>query len=74
MPAGDIETYHSGTEWHNRVEGETDPFNTSDTKERAVEVGKERAKADGVEHIIKNLDGSIGERNSYGSDPRDIPG
>jgi hypothetical protein len=27
-----------------------------------------------VEHIVRRMDGMIGERNSYGNDPRDIPG
>jgi hypothetical protein len=27
-----------------------------------------------VEHIICKMDGTIGERNSYGNDPRNIPG
>jgi hypothetical protein len=32
------------------------------------------ARARKVEHIIKNKDGSIGARNSYGNDPRSIRG
>ena len=31
------------------------------------------AKARKAEHFIKNKDGTIGERNSYGNDPRNIP-
>jgi hypothetical protein len=27
-----------------------------------------------IEHIIRGLDGCIHERNSYGNDPRSIPG
>lgn len=27
-----------------------------------------------VEHIIRNLDGTIAERHTYGHDPRDIKG
>jgi hypothetical protein len=27
-----------------------------------------------VEHIIKKLEGTIGERNTYGHDPRNVPG
>lgn len=29
---------------------------------------------DKVEHIIQNKDGQIGQRNSYGRDPRNVPG
>jgi hypothetical protein len=32
------------------------------------------AQARTVEHIIRNMDGTIGERNSSGHDPRNIPG
>lgn len=74
MPAGDVEVYFHGTEWHCRVEGEQDPFHTSDTKERAIEAGRDEARERSVELIIKNQDGTIGERDSHGHDPRDIPG
>ncbi len=74
MPAGDVETYFEGTEWHCRVEGDDQPFHTSDTKERAIEAGREEAKKRGVEHIVKNQDGSIADPHSYGGDPPEIPG
>jgi hypothetical protein len=74
MPAGDVETYFEGTEWHSRIEGEADPFHTSDTKERAVEAGRDEARSRAVEHIVKNQDGTIAHRESYGKDPRNIPG
>ena len=45
-----------------------------DTKEAAVEAGRNEAQRRKVEHIIKKLDGTIGEKNSYGNDPRDISG
>jgi IS30 family transposase len=32
------------------------------------------ARGHKVEHIIRNLNGRIGERNTYGHDPRNIPG
>nr|MCW2728571.1 hypothetical protein [Aeromicrobium sp.] len=74
MPKGDVETYFHGTEWHNRIEGEEAPFHTSDTRERAVAAGKEEAKARKVEHLVHNQDGTVGERESYGNDPRDVKG
>lgn len=45
-----------------------------DRKDDAVKEGREQARQRRVEHIVKNLDGTIGERNSYGNDPRNIPG
>jgi hypothetical protein len=76
MPEGDIETYHQGGKWHNRIEGGVDPAasTTHDTKKDAVRVGREMARDAKVEHIIKKKDGTIGERNTYGHDPRNIPG
>lgn len=74
MPAGDIETFHSDGSWRNRVEGGQTFPDTHDKKDDAVEAGRDLARDAKVEHIIRNLDGTIGERNSYGNDPRDIPG
>lgn len=47
---------------------------TFDTKEAAVTGGRDLARERKVEHFIRNLDGKIGERNTYGHDPRNIPG
>jgi hypothetical protein len=74
MPAGDVETFHKDDKWHNRIEGSQGTVGTYDTKERAVEEGRDLARSSRVEHIVRNLDGTIGERSTYGHDPRDIPG
>lgn len=66
VPAGD-----SG--WVNEVDG-TKVGGTHPTKDEAVEAGREEAKRRQTEHHIHNLDGTIGEKNSYGNDPRNIPG
>jgi hypothetical protein len=74
MPHGDIETFHVNGAWHNRVEGTDEQFGNHEHKDDAVKEGRERAKRDKVEHIIRNLDGTIHERSSYGHDPRNIKG
>ena len=74
MPAGDVETYHADGKWRNRIEAMAELPGEHDTKDEAVRVGREEARERQVEHIIRNLDGTIGERNSYGHDPRNIPG
>jgi hypothetical protein len=74
VPKGDVETYHQNEQWHSKIEGEDQPFATAATKDEAVKAGRERAQVDAVEHIIKNLDGRIHERNSYGHDPRNVRG
>jgi hypothetical protein len=43
------------------------------TKDQAVADGRETAARDSVEHIIKEQDGQIGEKNSHGNDPRNVP-
>jgi hypothetical protein len=74
MPAGDVETYHADGKWKNRIEALDDLPGEHDTKAEAVRVGRDEARERKVEHIIRNLDGTIGERNTYGHDPRNIPG
>ncbi|WP_102191349.1 DUF2188 domain-containing protein [Microbacterium aurantiacum] len=75
MPAGDVETFHRDGGWFNRLEGESEQVGARHaTKDEAVAAGRDLARARGVEHIVRNLDGQIGERSSYGHDPRDIPG
>jgi hypothetical protein len=45
-----------------------------DTKDEAVKAGRELARNRKTEHVIHNVDGKIGERNSYGNDPARRPG
>ncbi|WP_410657378.1 DUF2188 domain-containing protein [Amycolatopsis sp. lyj-112] len=71
---GDVETYYENGQWKNKVEGSSQAAHTHGTKEEAVAQGREMARERKAEHIIKNQDGTIGERHSYGNDPRDIPG
>nr|WP_081745001.1 DUF2188 domain-containing protein [Arthrobacter sp. H14] len=57
-------TYHEGDSWKNRVQGNTKAFNTAGTKSEAEAEGRRMAKQRKVEHIVKKMDGTIGERNS----------
>ena len=74
MPRGDVETVFRDGMWTNLVEGEGGTHRNFQTKEMAVEAGRELAKERRVEHIVKKQDGTIGERNSYGNDPRETSG
>lgn len=75
MPNGDVETFPRGDAWFNRVTGDDATVGGSyRTKAEAVTAGRDLARERKVEHIIKNQDGQIAERNSYGNDPRNIPG
>jgi hypothetical protein len=55
-----------GSGWVNQVGGKI--VSTHRLKERAVDQGRETAKARHTEHAILNHDGQIGRKNSYGGD------
>ncbi|WP_210651360.1 DUF2188 domain-containing protein [Nocardioides sp. SYSU D00065] len=76
MPEGDIETYHLSEtgKWRNRVEGLQELDGEYDTRAEAIEAGRDEARDRSVEHIIRRQDGTIGERNTYGHDPRNVHG
>jgi hypothetical protein len=64
-----VETYYDDGEWKSRRQGSSRAFAVGGTKTEQVAKGREAARRDEVEHIIKNKDGTISARNSYGNDP-----
>ena len=71
--ASGVHTVHKDGLWINEVDGE--PVDGGFLrKEDAVRAGRDAAIARGAEHAIHHLDGTIGEKNSYGPDRRDVPG
>lgn len=72
----DIHTVPHGDGWANRAEGNSRVSRTYDTKADAQAGGRQMAIDRGVEHYIHNLDGQIGQRNTYprSRDPRKSPG
>lgn len=75
MATGFVHTVFKDANWINKVEGKDDPLpGTFATKEEAVPAGRNHAISTKTEHVIHNMDGSIGERNSYGNDPASRPG
>ncbi|MEU9808553.1 DUF2188 domain-containing protein [Mycobacterium sp. NPDC050853] len=69
MAKGDISTYHQGGEWKSKVEGSSRAAHTGGTKAEQQAVGRQMAKDRRVEHTTRKMDGTIGEKNSYGNDP-----
>jgi hypothetical protein len=69
-----IHTVPAGERWENKRAGENTVLSKHDTKADAVAAGRQQAMSDKAEHIIHERDGTIGERNSYGSDPRGSAG
>ncbi|MFI7606512.1 DUF2188 domain-containing protein [Micromonospora sp. NPDC049366] len=76
MVKGDIDTYHQDGQWKNRPEGNVRASSTHETKAEAESTGRDMARDRDAEHVIKNEDGRIGERNTYprSRDPREIKG
>ncbi len=64
-----IHTVKTPEGWINRTEGAQRGFGSALTKARAEQIGREAATRREVEHISHRVDGSFGERRSYGSDP-----
>jgi Uncharacterized protein conserved in bacteria (DUF2188) len=60
---------HPGGDWGNKVQGNERFSNTAPTKASAQQTGRKMAIDRKTEHVIKNGDGKIGSRNSYGHDP-----
>lgn len=69
MAKGDISTYNEDGVWKSKVEGSTRAAHTGGTKAQQQAIGRKMAQQRGVEHTIRNLDGTIAEKNSYGHDP-----
>lgn len=76
MAKGDIETYYEDGQWKNRPQGNDRASNVHDRKADAQSVGRDMAKDRDVEHVIKKMDGTIGEKNTYprGRDKNPPPG
>ncbi|BCY17209.1 hypothetical protein hrd7_10580 [Leptolinea sp. HRD-7] len=64
-----IWTVHTNdNHWGVRIEGNKNLTIRTQTKQEAVNLGKELAKQNHVEHIVQNRDGKISSKDSYGSD------
>lgn len=69
MSRGDISTYYEDGVWKSKVEGSSRAAHTGGTKADQQAIGKKMAKDRKVEHTVRNRDGTIAQKNSYGSDP-----
>ena len=74
MAKGDVEVHPLSDAWAVRVEGEGMPRSNQERKSDAIESGRALAISLNVEFIVKNRDGKIAEKDSYGNDPRNVPG
>ena len=74
MADGFIHTVHKNGEWLNEIEDGNELPGSFPTKEAAAAQGRLEAVNAKTEHVIHDLDGTIGERNSYGNDSESRPG
>jgi hypothetical protein len=70
MANGDVITYYENGQWKSKVAGNDRASHVGGTKAEQQAIGRDMARERKVEHEIRNMDGTIGEKNSYGSDPR----
>ena len=63
-----VETYHEDGQWKSKVQGSSRAAHVGGTKAEQQAVGRQMAQARGTEHTIKNMNGQIGKKNSYGND------
>ncbi len=69
-----IEVYHQDEQWHVRRQDERGPLSNHTKKDGAVDAGRAAAERESAELVIKNLDGTIAQKDSHGHDPRNMPG
>lgn len=66
--SSEVHTVPNGGGWINEVDGVQVGVRYL-RKREAIAAGRELAIDRKTEHVIHNLDGQIGEKNSYGNDP-----
>jgi hypothetical protein len=74
MRNNEVHVVHKGDAWMVEVTGQDGQGDKFGTQKEAVDAGRELAKQMKKELVIHGEDNSIREKDSYGGDPRDIPG
>jgi hypothetical protein len=65
-----IEVRPQGEQWVVARQGSARALSKHPTQKEAEPVGRDRARQDKVEFILKGRDGQIRKKDSYGPDPR----
>lgn len=60
--------------WRVEREGQKRAIAVATTQAEAAKRGRKVARKDQVEFMLHGRDGQIREKDSYGNDPREIPG
>jgi Uncharacterized protein conserved in bacteria (DUF2188) len=68
----EVHTVPTDKGWANKAGNRT--LSNHQKKETAQQAGRKQAIDRKAEHVIHKKDGTIGEKNSYGNDPRSSKG
>jgi hypothetical protein len=63
-----------GDDWATRTAGNQRVTKIFDTQKKAIDAGRQQAIKNHSELTIQNRHGQFREKNSYGSDPKNIKG
>jgi hypothetical protein len=74
MTTGAIETFYEAGRWRNRIHTVHVLAEDYDTREEAVAAGRRLARTAGVDHVVRDADGTIIEREPYDDGPADPSG
>ncbi len=74
MNKPNVHVVHEDGEWKVKHAGASRAASVHETKADAQAAGTEMAKREKVELIVHKQDGTIGEKNSFGNDPRSVKG
>jgi hypothetical protein len=74
MRNNEVHVVHKGDGWIVEVTGQGPQSDRFDTQDEAINAGRQLAKQESKELVIHGEDGAIRQKDSYGGDPRDIPG
>ena len=73
MAKKEVHTVKTPAGWANKLPGGK-VLSNHRKKDTAQAAGRREAIKRKAEHVIHKVDGTIGEKNSYGNDPRNIKG
>ena len=74
MAKANVHVVNEDGDWKVKHAGAQRAASVHETKAEAKAAATEMAKREKVELIIHKLDGTIGEKNSFGNDPRETKG
>jgi len=69
MPKKNVHVVKHGQEWAVKKEGNDRASSVHPTQQKAIDAGRNAAKAEQSELVIHGRDGKIRDKDSFGNDP-----